>query len=128
MGIWKARRQGKKATGGRFWPDKVKRASEIGADPANPKVSEKTVTREKRTRGGSQITQVIAISHANLMMGKGKFKKVKVLTVKENPANRHFVRMNIITKGAIVETDDGLARVTSRQTRDGMVNAVLVAK
>ena len=62
------------------------------------------------------------------MMGKGKFKKVKVLTVKENPANRHFVRMNIITKGAIVETDDGLARVTSRPTRDGMVNAVLVAK
>ena len=128
MGIWKARRQGKKATGGRFWPDKVKRASEIGADPANLKVSEKTVKRAKRTRGGSQITQVIAVSHANLMLGKGKFKKTKILTVKENPANRHFVRMNIVTKGAVVETEDGLARITSRPTRDGLVNAILVAK
>jgi len=128
MSIWKSSRHGKKATGGRFWPFRKKRAYEIGSDPTNTKVGEKTTTRSKKQRGGSRITQVLTASHANLMLDGGKFKKSKILTVKENPANRHFVRMNVITKGAIVETEDGMARVTSRPSRDGIVNAVLMKK
>ena len=126
MSIWKAARQGSKPSGGRFRPYRKKRAYEIGQDPINPKIAEKTVTRKKRLRGGSEITQVLTASHANLMLENGKFKKSKIKTVKENPSNRHFVRMNVITRGAIIETEDGLAKVTSRPTRDGIVNAVLV--
>jgi len=128
MSIWKSSRQGRKASGGRYWPDKKKRAYEIGTDPTNTKVSAKTTTRKKRLRGGSEITQILTASHANLMIEKGKFKKSKILTVKENPANRHFVRMNVITKGALIETEDGLARVTSKPSRHGIVNAVLIKK
>lgn len=128
MSIWKASRQGKKPSGGRFWPDKKKRAYEIGSDPTNTKVSAKETKRKKRLRGGSEITQILTASHANLMIEKGKFKKSKILTVKENPANRHFVRMNVITKGAIVETEDGMAKVTSQPSRHGIVNAVLITK
>jgi len=126
MTLWQGKRQGKKSSGGRYWPARKKRLREIGLDPINTKVSEKTTTRKKRLRGGSGITQIITASHANLMLEKGKFKISKIKTVKQNPANRHFVRMNVITKGAIIETEDGLARVTSRPTRDGIVNAVLV--
>jgi small subunit ribosomal protein S8e len=54
------------------------------------------------------------------------FKKSKIKLVKENPANRNFARMNVITKGAIIETEDGMARVTSRPSRDGTVNAILI--
>jgi len=128
MPIWKAARQGKKPSGGRFWPDKKKRAYEIGTDPTNTKISGKTTQRQKKLRGGGHITQLLTADRANLMISKGKFKISKIKTVKENPANRHFVRMNVMTKGAIVETEDGLARVTSRPSRDGIVNAVLVAK
>ncbi len=128
MPIWKAARQGKKPSGGRFWPDKKKRAYEIGQDPTNTKIGEKTTTRQKKLRGGGKITQLLTADKANLMISKGKFKLSKIKTVKENPANRHFVRMNVMTKGAIVETEDGLARVTSRPSRDGIVNAVLIAK
>jgi len=128
MSIWKSSRQGKKPSGGRFWPFRKKRAYEKGSDPTNTKVGVKTTTRSKKQRGGSRITQVLTASHANLMIEKGKFKKSKILTVKENPSNRHFVRMNVITKGAIVETEDGLAKVTSRPSRDGIVNAVLIKK
>jgi|SRR3989338_4201414 len=128
MPIWKAARQGKKPSGGRFWPDKKKRAYEIGLDPTNTRVSEKTTKRQKKLRGGGRITQLLTADKANLMISKGKFKLSKIKTVKENPANRHFVRMNVITRGAIVETEDGLARVTSRPSRDGVVNAILVAK
>ena len=128
MSIWKSSRQGKKPTGGRFWPFRKKRAYEKGSDPTNTKVGTKTTTRSKKQRGGSRITQVLTASHANLMIEKGKFKKSKILTVRENPSNRHFVRMNVITKGAIVETEDGMARVTSRPSRDGIVNAILIKK
>ncbi|MFB6184110.1 MAG: 30S ribosomal protein S8e, partial [Haloarculaceae archaeon] len=44
----------------------------------------------------------------------------------ENPSNPNYARRNIITKGAIIETSEGRARVTSRPGQDGQVNAVLV--
>src|SRR3989338_9298828 len=119
MPIWKEERKEKKRSGGRFWPDKKKRAYEIGTDPTNTKISGKTTQRQKKLRGGGHITQLLTADRANLMISKGKFKISKIKTVKENPANRHFVRMNVMTKGAIVETEDGLARVTSRPSRDG---------
>jgi small subunit ribosomal protein S8e len=34
--------------------------------------------------------------------------------------------MNVITKGAIIETEKGLAKVVSRPGQDGVVNAVLI--
>ncbi len=126
MSIWKSSRQGKKPSGGRFWPFRKKRVYEIGSDPVHTKVGAKTTVKKKKQRGGSRITQILTASHANLMIEKGKFKKSKILTVKENPANRHFVRMNVITKGAIIETEDGLARVTSKPSRHGIVNAILI--
>jgi small subunit ribosomal protein S8e len=50
---------------------------------------------------------------------------VKIKTVKENTANRNFIRRNIITKGAVIETEKGLAIVTSRPGQAKMINAVL---
>ncbi|RLF82243.1 30S ribosomal protein S8e, partial [Thermococci archaeon] len=52
--------------------------------------------------------------------------KVKIISVVENPANRQYVRRNIVTKGAIVQTEIGKALVTSRPGQDGIVNAVLL--
>ncbi|MEM2874135.1 MAG: 30S ribosomal protein S8e [Candidatus Nanoarchaeia archaeon] len=124
MTIWKARRQGKKLTGGKYWPYRKKRLSELGADPLLPKVG-KLVTRKKRLRGGEKISQIVTTDTANLLID-GKYKKSKIKFVRENSANRHFVRMNVLTKGAIIETEDGLAKVTSRPSRDGTVNAILV--
>ena len=36
------------------------------------------------------------------------------------------VRRNILTKGAIIETDAGKAKITNRPGQEGTVNAVLV--
>ena len=44
----------------------------------------------------------------------------------DNPANVNYVRRNIVTKGAVIETSAGRARVTSRPGQDGQINAVLV--
>ena len=124
MTNWKSAKHGKKPTGGKFWPARKKRLSEMGTDATLTKVG-KLVQREKRTRGGGKITQLITANIANLLVS-GKYKKSKIKLVKENPANRNFAIMNFMTKGAIIETEDGMAKVTSRPSRDGIVNAILI--
>jgi len=64
---------------------------------------------------------------ANVFDGK-KYHKSKIKEVVKNKANRHFVRRNILTKGAVIETELGKAKITSRPGQEGMVNAVLVKK
>ena len=56
----------------------------------------------------------------------GHTKKVKILAVVKNPADRNLDRMKVITKGTIIETELGTAKVTSRPGQDGTVNAVLI--
>ena len=58
--------------------------------------------------------------------GTKKSFKVEIKTVLENPADSHFVRRNVITKGAVIDTEKGKAKVTSRPSQDGTVNAVLI--
>jgi small subunit ribosomal protein S8e len=56
----------------------------------------------------------------------GETKKVKIETVEENGANPNYVRRNLLTKGAIVRTEIGRARIMSRPGQDGIINAVLL--
>ena len=51
---------------------------------------------------------------------------MKIITVKENPSNPHYVQRNIMNKGTIIMTDAGAARITSRPGQDGVINAVLL--
>jgi len=127
MTIWKKRAQ-KKPSGGKYWPARKKKSRELGPDPILPTIGASVKTIQKRQRGGHKAIALRITNYANLLIAQGKYKKVKINTVKENPANRHFVRMNALTKGAIIDTEAGLAKVTSRPTRDGIVNAVLVKK
>jgi small subunit ribosomal protein S8e len=50
----------------------------------------------------------------------------EITNVVENPADPNYARRNIITRGALIETSEGTAKVTSRPGQDGQVNAVLV--
>ena len=67
----------------------------------------------------------LTINAANII-SKGKSQKTKILSVIENTADPHFVRRNIVTKGAIIDTELGKARVTSRPGQKGVVDAVLL--
>ena len=125
MALWQARPK-RTASGSIYRMFRKKRSREIGSDATLPKVSEKLTKKNVRTRGGGQFTRILTADKVNLMVSPGKFKFSKIKTVKENKANRHFSRMNVLTKGAVIDTDDGLARVTSKPARHGVVNAVLV--
>jgi small subunit ribosomal protein S8e len=80
-----------------------------------------------RTAGGNQKVRIFSSNIVNATdPANGKTKKTTFSTVVENPANPHYVRRNILTRGAIVQTPLGKARITSRPGQDGVLNAILV--
>jgi small subunit ribosomal protein S8e len=57
---------------------------------------------------------------------KGTTKMGTIMSVVENESDPNYVRRNILVKGAIIETDKGRVRITSRPGKDGVINGVLV--
>ena len=121
------RKSKRKSTGGRYHSARGKRRYEMGRLPTLTKLEE-TKNKVIKTKGGGTKTRLLASRTANLLDTKtNKYTKATIETVIETPANRHFARRNIITKGTIIQTDKGKAKVTSRPGQDGIVNAVLIA-
>jgi small subunit ribosomal protein S8e len=119
-------RSRRKPTGGIRRAYRKKRKYELGRDPVRTLVGEDK-RKIIRVRGGNYKVKILKAEKANVLDPKtGKTQVAKIITVKENPSNRNFARMNVITKGAIIETEIGLAKVTSRPGQDGVINAVLI--
>lgn len=116
----------RKSTGGRLKLARKKRKTEIGSEltlaPMGPETKQLI-----RTTGGHTKVRITSTNKVNVTDPKtGKTQTVEFTTVKENAANPHYVRRNIITKGAVVETKLGRAKITSRPGQDGVANAILV--
>ncbi|HOM96042.1 MAG TPA: 30S ribosomal protein S8e [Methanofastidiosum sp.] len=123
MSIWQSRSK-RKPTGGRLIRSRKKLKRELGRESTFTVIGE--VSKKKvRCFGGTEIIELMRADYSNLLTKEG-YKKAKITGVAENPANRHFVRRSIITKGAIITTEFGKARVTSRPGQDGVINAVLI--
>ena len=86
--------------------------------------SQETVTRN--VRGKNKKTGLKTIDFVNLAAPGSKVKKSKIVKVLENPTNNDYQRRGVITKGAILETQEGKCRVVSRPGQDGVVNAILI--
>ena len=72
---------------------------------------------------------VLATKYVNVTdPATGKTEKTEIKRVTKNPANLDYQRRGVITKGAILETPLGQARVTSRPGQHGVVNAILIQK
>lgn len=113
-------------TGSRYIDFRKKKQYECGRDPTLTKVGP-TKKRILRTMGGNQKVVLLHTDIINVMDKKTKkCKKVKIKTVKANPANMNYIRRNIITKGTTVTTEIGDVLVTSRPAQDGTVNGVLL--
>ncbi|HLC59056.1 MAG TPA: 30S ribosomal protein S8e [archaeon] len=127
MAFWHGEK-GKKATGGKIHIARKKRKYELGSLPTHTKMGkDKIIT--VRMKGGSEKLRALSVEFANVFDNKTKTaKKVKILDVVENPANPQLVRSKIITKGAVIKTELGNARVRSRPGQHGIVNALLIEK
>jgi small subunit ribosomal protein S8e len=123
--LWQGRSV-RRATGGRYRPSQGKRRGEIGSAPADTHIGE---DRRKiiRSYGGNFKVRAMRAQYANVAnRSDGKTSKVVIETVEENGANPNYVRRNLLTKGAVIRTAAGRARIISRPGQDGVINAVLI--
>ena len=114
-----------KLTGGRRHPLRIRRKYEMDRYP-NEALNEAQETVTRKVRGKNQKTALKTIDFVNLATADAKVKKTKILKVLENPTNNDYQRRGVITKGAILETQDGKCKVVSRPGQNGIVNAILV--
>lgn len=116
----------RKRTGGKGNPSRGKRKYEMGRPPVLTKIGGDSEVKEIKVKGGGLKIRVIEASHANVALEGGKVIRSKILDVIDNPANREFVRMKIVTRGAVIKTEAGNAIVTSKPGANGVINAKLV--
>jgi len=126
--VWHGKSR-RKFTGGlrRSLRARMKRKYEMGRITVPTVLGDEELRKVIRVRGGNLKVRLRKVAYANIADPKtGKVQKVKILALIENRAHRHFIRSGVITKGAIIETELGKARVTSRPNQHGVVNAVLI--
>ncbi|MEM2943378.1 MAG: 30S ribosomal protein S8e [Methanomassiliicoccales archaeon] len=125
MALWQGKSR-RKPTGGLLRPFRKKRRFEIGTEVQPAHLGDEKL-QKIRTMGGNWKIRMLSAQFANVVdPATRKTSRVKIVTVKENPANPNYVQRNIINKGAVIQTEMGLAKVTSRPGRDGTVNAILI--
>ena len=123
--LWQGRSI-RQATGGRYRPSQGKRRAEIGSGPADTHIGENRI-RIVRTYGGNSKVRALRSMYATVSSKKtGKSQKVKIEKVERNDANPNYVRRNLLTKGAIINTEIGSARIVSRPGQNGVINAILI--
>jgi len=116
----------RKETGGKRRPYRGRRASEADDYAFETAVGE-TVRSPKRARGGTLKFGLRYANTANVYdPSTTKTTKSEIVRVTANPANREYERRGVITRGATIETKLGKARVTSKPSDDGVVNAILL--
>lgn len=117
----------RKQTGARYKDFRKKKQYELGREPSFTKLGKARV-QTIRVMGDNRKLRLLSTDTANLYNPKTKsYKQVKIKTITDNPANRHFIRRNIMTKGSVIDTELGKARITSRPGQDGVINAVLIS-
>jgi len=127
MALWHGKSR-RKPTGGRLVRSRKKRRFEIGREPLFTNLGPESL-RKYRTMGGNSKNKMLSAAYANVVdPATNKVTRVRISRVLQNPADPNYVQRNIITRGAIIQTDAGMARITSRPGQDGTVNAVLIAE
>ncbi len=123
--FWQGRSR-RKYTGKMYRRFRKKRKYELGREPAETHIGEEK-RKNIRTRGGGIKVRLLRSEAVNVYIPQEKtVRRAKIESVLENPANMHFARRNIITRGALLQTDIGVVKVTSRPGQDGVVNGILV--
>ncbi len=119
----------RRISGGRYHLYRKKKLRELGGYPVETRIGPEDKRKAQRIRGGKMKYRLILAHTVNVLDPRtGEAKRVEIIDLEKNPASRDFTRRRIITKGAIIETPLGLAKVTSRPGHHGVVNAVLIVE
>ncbi len=126
MSVWHGDLHKRKPTGGRRRPYRKKRKYESGSFPTETILGDER-RKISRRRGGNIKIRLLSAEYVNLSdPSTGRVEKVEITRVLRNPANTDYDRRGVITRGTIIETPLGIAKVTSRPGQNGVLNAVLI--
>ncbi len=116
----------RKVSGGRRKALRSRRKYETDGYPNEPVLGKHQIV-VKRVRGNNLKSVVRTVEFVNVVdPTSGKVTKMRLMQVAHNYSNKDYQRRGVVTKGAIIETEAGTARVLSRPGQDGTVNAILV--
>ena len=120
------RMSNRKYTGAKLHRYRRFRKREMGRDPSETKIGP-THFNIIRVHGGNYKQKILRVNYINAYVPKEK--KVKKLEIKkflQNGASVDYQRRNILTKGAIVETELGKVKITSRPGQIGSLSGILI--
>lgn len=125
MGVWH-RRSTRTNTGARIRKARSKRKHQLGRTPTETLMGE-TSRRLVDSRSKNKKTPALRIDFVNVTdPSKNETVRAELLDVEKNEANMDYQRRKVITRGTIIKTSKGRARVTSRPGQHGVLNAVLI--
>ena len=125
MGVWH-RRSTRTATGARLKRFRSKRKHQMGRTPTETLMGDaKRRAIDSRSKG--KKVPALRLTLVNVTdASKNVTYRAELEDVERNPANMDYQRRKVITRGTIIKTSKGRARVTSRPGQDGILNAILI--
>jgi len=119
-------RSKRKYTGKKYKHFRKKRKRELDRPPIETQIAPEK-KKKQRVMGGNQKLKLFTTAFINVTdLNTNKTSKVKILKFDSNEASKDYNRRHVLTRGAIVETELGKAKITSRPGQHGVLNAVLI--
>ena len=119
-------RSRRKYTGKKYKNANKKRKRDLERQPLHTVIGEEK-KKKQRIMGGNKKLKLFATSFVNVTdPNTNKTSKSKIVHFDSNAASQDLNRRHVITKGAIVETELGKVKITSRPGQHGVINGVLI--
>ncbi len=85
--------------------------------------------KKQRTLGGNYKLKLFSSNFINVTdLNTNKTSKVKILKFESNAASKDINRRHVLTKGAIIETELGRVKISSRPGQHGILNGILISE
>ncbi|NVM17406.1 MAG: 30S ribosomal protein S8e [Candidatus Lokiarchaeota archaeon] len=121
-------RSRRKYTGKKYKYFHKKRKRALNRPPIETQIGQEK-KKKQRTLGGNSKLKLFSSTFINVTdLTTNKTSKVKILKFESNSASKDFNRRHILTKGAIVETELGKAKISSRPGQHGILNGILISE
>ena len=126
MVTWQGKSKRKTSgSGGRRKKRRSKKSQEMGS-PAIETFVAPSKKKMVQSRGAVVKQKILQADSINVTDKKGQTKRAKITSFVENKASIDYHRRKIVTKGAIVETDLGKVKVTTRPGQIGTLSGKLI--
>jgi small subunit ribosomal protein S8e len=123
---WQSGITKRKKTGGKKRAYRTKRRRDAGSGPLESELGD-TIRRVESGKSRHIKVKLFSDNVVNVSdPSTGTTERLEIQAVVENPANVDYNRRGVITKGAVVRIEGGLAKIVSRPGQDGVFNAILI--